>query len=486
MLSQRPCTNIYAKNVVDVAINDSQGKMQNHILHFINILRGSGIRVSTGEVVTCMKGLGHIELVRREQFKALLQTTLIKRGEDLEEFERLFDLCFQAFETPDEAMSPPAAKEGLTEPIEAVFEQANGLFSPWFRQLLLQGLPALSAVLPEMGRSAELQEMQYPLQGALFVQRIQRAFGMDRWSEETDHLLSRLEAEGVPTSDRERLDQEIAEGIDRAEEMIRNYVNRQTQALMRRLRSRELPGELWERPFGALTSWEIQAMRQAVRELVKKIRDESSLRQRRRRRGRFDLKQTLRRSLRYGGIPMEVVFRKRRKSKARIVALCDVSSSVWNASRFMLHLLYSLQDQFDKVRSFVFVDQVGEVTQWFERCDAGEAIEKALHNAGIPYNRYTDYGNVLEQFNEEYMDAVNRKTTFIVIGDGRNNYFYPGDQYLARIRDRARRLIWLNPESRSLWNYGDSMMHRYVKQCDEVRECRNLKQLTEFINRLTL
>jgi len=433
-----------------------------------------------------MKGLEHIDLARRDQFKPLLQTTLIKRGEDLEEFERFFALCFQAFETPGEALSPPAEKEGLRDPIEEVFEQADGLFSPWFRQLLLQGLPALSAALAEMGQQAGLQEMQYPLQGALFVHRIQRAFGMDRWSEETAHLLSRLEAEGISALDRERLDQEISETIDRAAEMIRHYVNRQTQALMRRLRTRELPAELWERPFGALTSWEIQAMRQAVRELVKKIRDESSLRQRRKRRGRFDLKQTLRRSLRYGGLPMEVAFRKRRRSKGRIVALCDVSSSVWNASRFMLHLLYSLQDQFDKVRSFVFVDQVGEVTQWFERCDAGEAIEKALHNAGIPYNRYTDYGSVLEQFNEEYMDAVNRKTTFIVIGDGRNNFFYPGDQFLARIRDRARRLIWLNPESRSLWSYGDSMMHRYVKQCDDVRECRNLKQLTEFVNQLTL
>jgi len=152
----------------------------------------------------------------------------------------------------------------------------------------------------------------------------------------------------------------------------------------------------------------------------------------------------------------------------------------------MLHLLYSLQDRFDKVRSFVFVDQVGEVTGFFDRYEVNEAIETALSNAGIPYNRYTDYGSVFKEFAEERMDAVNRKTTFIVIGDGRNNFFHPGEGYLSKIRTRARRVIWLNPESRGFWRFGDSMMHRYAKNCDEARECRNLKQLTEFVNELTL
>jgi uncharacterized protein with von Willebrand factor type A (vWA) domain len=241
-----------------------------------------------------------------------------------------------------------------------------------------------------------------------------------------------------------------------------------------------------EKGFEMLTDWEIRAMRQVIRELVKKIRDVSSLRQRRKRVGRFDLKQTLRKSLRYGGIPMEVAFRKRKKSKGRIVALCDVSRSVWNASRFMLHLIYSLQDQFNKVRSFVFVDQLGEVTECFEHGDVNQAIETALHDADIPYNRYTDYGSVFKQFCEEQMDAVNRQTTFIVIGDGRNNYFNSGHEFLARIRARARRVIWLNPESRGSWVFGDSNMYCYSPHCDEVRECKNLKQLIEFVNMLTL
>jgi uncharacterized protein with von Willebrand factor type A (vWA) domain len=244
--------------------------------------------------------------------------------------------------------------------------------------------------------------------------------------------------------------------------------------------------ELLQKAFGALTAHEIQAMRRVVQELAKKIRDEAALRERRARKGRLDIKRTLRKSLAYGGLPLEAVLKKRKRSKGRIVVLCDVSQSVWNASRFMLHLLYSLQDQFSKVRSFVFVDQLGEVTACFERYEVNTAVDKALREAGIPYHRYTDYGSVFREFCERHIEAVNRRTTLIVIGDGRNNFFLPGEEYLERIRARVRRVIWLNPESRGFWKVGDSMMHRYAKHCDEVRECRNLEQLTAFVNDLAL
>ena len=460
--------------------------MRGHIQNFVNLLREAGVRISSAEVIDCVSGMEHIDLLDKAQFKALLRTALIKRSEHLEEFEYFFKLCFEIFEFHEEAVASPVEQARLSMQVQAVLEQANGLFSPWFRKLLLQGLPALTAGLLEMGRRAGLPGMRYSLQASRLVQKIRGEFGMGGWPEEAEHLLSRLGEGGVPTDDLARLKQEIGQRVYRFEEMVREHVGRRNEALKRRARSGELNVGLSDKVFGALTPWEIEAMRQTVIALVKKIRDESALRRRRSAKGRFDLKQTLRKSMRYGGVPMEISLKHRKKSKGRIVALCDVSSSVWNASRFMLHLLYSLQDQFEKVRSFVFVDQLGEVTHCFERMEVNEAVEKALKEADIPYNRYTDYGSVFKQFCEEYIDAVNRRTTVIVIGDGRNNFFYPNEHYLSRIRDRARRLIWLNPESRGFWQFGDSMMHRYEKNCDEARECRNLKQLMAFINELTL
>jgi hypothetical protein len=460
--------------------------MQRAVLAFANTLRKNGIRISVDEVLSALRGIELVDLASRAQFKTVLKASWIKSADDLPEFDRLFELFFSHFSVPDEALADSLSRGELREALEEVLHQANGILSPAFRQMILEGIAALAATLPEVADRVGLGEIRYPLQTGHFVQKIRRELGMDRWPAEADHLLALLEQGGASEQERTALEAGIAERTDVFGTIVRDYVGRQAQALIRKDDLRDLPRDIMDKGFGALTPWEINTMREAIREMVQKIRDESALRQKRKQRGRFDLKHTLRRSLAYGGVPLEVAFRKRKKSKTRIVTLCDVSSSVWNASRFMLHLLYSLQDQFDKVRSFVFVDQLGEVTECFEQQEVNDAIETALQKADIPYNRYTDYGSVFKQFFEEYMDAVNRKTTFIVIGDGRNNFFMPGDAYLSRIRSRARRTIWLNPESRGFWKFGDSMMHRYMKECDEVRECRNLRQLIAFINDLTL
>jgi uncharacterized protein len=460
--------------------------MKEHILQFAEILRGSGIRISPEETLDCLQGMEHVDLARRESFRTLLRTTLVKRAGDLPVFEPLFDLYFRSFQVPDDLLPSPLEQTDVSDLLREILEQANGLVPPWLRKLALDGLAGSAADLLEAGNRAGIREIRYPLQTSHFVQKVRKELGMENGDRELAHLMERLAGQGIPASARDTLERELSERIRLFEEIIRDYVDRQAKAHLPRQQSEKPDPGLMEKSFGSLSPWEIKSMQHAIQQLARKIRDEASLRQRRQRKGRFSLKHTLRKSLRYGGLPMEVVFRKRKKTRARIVALCDVSSSVWNASRFMLHLLYSLQDQFDKVRSFVFVDRLGEVTECFERREVNEAVENALNDAGIPYNRYTDYGSVFQQFCEERMDAVNRKTTFLVIGDGRNNFFVPGEIYLSRIRRRARRVIWLNPESRSFWRFGDSMMHRYSRNCDEVRECRNLKQLIEFVNELTL
>ena len=460
--------------------------MQSHIFQFVNILRGAGIRICTEEMLSALIGIGHIDLGEKSLFKALLQATLIKRSDDLQEFNRLFDLYFTHFTVNDQSLVLPPAQGDLAESVEEILAQANGLFSPWFRQLVIEGLPPLASALLEISQRVGLADILYPLQEKQFLMKMRKEFGMENMMEETGHLLSRLEAQGVGQAERDSLEQEVSERVSLFEDILKDHVGRQSKAYLDKQRSRELSSELMAKGFGALSPWEIQNMRQTIQELVKKMRDEFSLRQKRKRRGVFDLKHTLRKSMGYDGLPIEIVFRKKHRSKGRIVVLCDVSSSVWNASRFMLHLLYSLQDQFDKVRSFVFVDQLGEVTEFFERQEVNEAVETALNEVNIPYNRYTDYGSVFNQFCDEYADIVNRKTTFIVIGDGRTNFFDPGEDALGRIRLRARRTIWLNPERKSFWGSGDSVMNYYRKNCDEVRECRNLQQLIEFVDELTL
>jgi uncharacterized protein with von Willebrand factor type A (vWA) domain len=243
---------------------------------------------------------------------------------------------------------------------------------------------------------------------------------------------------------------------------------------------------LGEIHFASLTKREVEGMREVIEQFVRKLKDTISRRYAVKNRGALDVKKTLRRAAGYQGIPVELFFRNRPPRKAKIVTLCDVSGSVWSAARFMLNMLYSLQECFTQVRSFVFVAGLDEVTRIFEDCEINQAIDKVLKEADIEYNAATDYGFTFRQFKKDFMDILNKKTTLIIIGDGRSNYSNPEDQILEEMREKCRRVIWLNPETQYFWYTGDSEMRAYQACCTEVRPCQNLNQLLDFIKSLVL
>jgi uncharacterized protein with von Willebrand factor type A (vWA) domain len=243
---------------------------------------------------------------------------------------------------------------------------------------------------------------------------------------------------------------------------------------------------LGEIHFASLTRKEVESMREVIEQLVRRLKDTIGRRYAVKNRGALDVKKTLRRAAAYQGIPVELFFRHRPPRKAKIVTLCDVSGSVWSAARFMLNMLYSLQECFTQVRSFVFVAGLEEVTSIFEDHEINQAIEKILKEADIDYNAATDYGLTFRQFQKKYLDILNKKTTLIIIGDGRSNYSNPEEQILDEMRERSRRVIWLNPETPYFWYTGDSEMRTYQAYCHEVRPCQNLNQLLDFIKSLVL
>ena len=152
----------------------------------------------------------------------------------------------------------------------------------------------------------------------------------------------------------------------------------------------------------------------------------------------------------------------------------------------MLNMLYSLQDCFSRVKSFVFISEIHEASDYFDRHDTNEAIEKILFEADINYGDMTDYGATFKTFQDNHMNDLDKKTTLIVIGDGRSNYLNPQEHIFSEMREKVRRVIWLNPEPEQFWGSGDSEMNTYKAYCHEVRVCRNLNQLTEFIEELVL
>jgi hypothetical protein len=189
----------------------------------------------------------------------------------------------------------------------------------------------------------------------------------------------------------------------------------------------------------------------------------------------------------HGGIPFELVFKQRKKDRPKLVILCDISSSVANVSRFMLQFVYSLQEAFTKIRSFVFVSDLGEVTPLFQTQDVNEAIESALEGGGTinVYSR-SNFGHAFHYFWQNYLAAIDKKTTVLILGDARNNYNDPRTWCLRDIHNKAKNVLWLNPESPSAWGFGDSVMDKYLPYTDVAEECRNLRQLSSMIDRLVL
>ena len=186
--------------------------------------------------------------------------------------------------------------------------------------------------------------------------------------------------------------------------------------------------------------------------------------------------------MQYGGVPFLIQLDRRKKTKPQVMVLCDISDSVLNASRFMLQFVYSVQDLYAKVRSFVFVAEIGEVTKLFEEHDIQTAVETALKGDVIDVYSHSNFGRAFEQFHRNFFAAVTSKTTVLIIGDGRNNYNRPNDWVLREVKQKAKQLIWLNPESRMTWGIGDSEMPRYAPHCHIAEECRSINQLYKIVD----
>ena len=231
---------------------------------------------------------------------------------------------------------------------------------------------------------------------------------------------------------------------------------------------------------------DMAALQRAIAPLTRTLAARLAQRRRHRHRGALDMRATIRRSLSYGGVPAEPRFRKPRPVKPEIFVLADISGSVASFARFTLQLVYAMANQFSNVRSWVFVDGIDEVTHAFaEESDINEAIRRVNTEANVIWvDGHSDYGHAFETFHERHADEVSSRTSVLVLGDARNNYHPSASWVLADLRRSARALYWLDPEARSYWDTGDSIVSEYAQYCDGLFECRNLRQLEGFVSAL--
>jgi uncharacterized protein with von Willebrand factor type A (vWA) domain len=294
-------------------------------------------------------------------------------------------------------------------------------------------------------------------------------------------LREELEAMGMSQESVEQIMDMLQANRDALAEQIQKYVG---SSIARNLaeQPKPEPQDLMNTPFQYLSSEDADALRDEVKRLAARLRSRSALRQKHAKEGNPDPKGTIRNNLRYGGVPMEIKYR-HRHVKPRLLLICDISTSMRYCSEFMLTLLYELQDQVAKTRSFIFIDDMHEISDFF-KVDRPEVAVQNVLDTHRPGSYNTDLGRSLQTFFDDKLDAVDTRSTVIILGDGRNNYNDPRLDLALDLRRRSRRLLWFNPEPQAQWGSGDSDMPRYAPISSGVYQVRNLAQLVDAIDRI--
>jgi len=465
--------------------------MDQKLVEFSNLLRQNGVRISLSESMDMLRALDVVGLPDRATVRSALRATMVKRAVDLPTFEQLFDLFFSG--VADAIKDLTAATAGALEMDEPEFQRfldelqrmldERGIeLSDLARALLTADAGKLEQLLRQAARQAGLGDIEHGFQEGRFTHAVAQALGLAGVVAELAQLKEGLAGSRDAKRLEAFLDRRLQDLADMIRSLVRSELQRQdvTRGDQQRLQA------LSEKSFYYLSEDEIRRMKEAVTKLAQRLKNVLAVKRRSSRKGKFDVKDTLRKNLQYGGVPFRIIFDRRRKDKPQVMVLCDVSDSVRNVSRFMLQFVYSLQDLYSKVRSFIFVSDIGEITRLFEENEIHQAIDQAIRGNVINVYAHSDFGRAFRLFHRDHLAAITRHTTVIILGDARNNYNLPHEWVLKEIKQRAKQLIWLNPENKMTWGFGDSEMDRYLPHCDVVEECRNLNQLYKVIDRLVL
>jgi hypothetical protein len=471
--------------------------MDERIVQFIAALRAQGVRVSVAESADAMRACAAISVGDKETFRAALQATLVKDANGVPTFRELFPLYFGGDGPP---MQPP---EGLNEEEQQMLDDALRQMTPQQLAQLLQMLLAMQAMQGQQGRQNQQQQLGQMVQGALgqyrpgrfssqqqAARRIMRDMELERLLEKLEELLEQMREQGMSEQQIENL-RETAEGNMGA---LREQIERQVgqglaqQQIQEAQERRPRESELMDRPFERMSSDDVSEMRKIVQRLAAQLRTRMALRQKRGKTGQLDAKATIRTNQHYGGVPVEIKH-KTRHLKPKLTILIDRSVSTENVTRFLLTLMYALQDQISRTRSYAFIEDLYDISPYFQEHRAETAIDEVMQNVRSKRSYSTDLGNSLKTFVRDQLGSVDNRTTVIILGDARNNENDPGLEQLAEIKRRARRIIWFNPEEQAMWGRYDpgslsSDMFNYMPLCDSVHQVSNMRQLITAVDRL--
>lgn len=452
--------------------------MRENLHRFFRAARGAGVHVSPAESIDAMRAVKQVGFADRAVLRDALLLTLAKSQDEKLALGDCFDLFFSQPEQREdrpEAASDDAAAENPDQPSSsgAAGEAGEGRppegLGPLAQMLLSQDRNAIAAAIASASGAASLSDIRYSTQRGIFSSRILDAMGLQRLRDDLDEL----------TSTNPSLAERLRAALDALREAVRDTVA-QGLALYAREEAENLRNEILRNaPLARIERRQVAEMRALIRQIARRLRERYSKPRKRQRRGHLDVRRTLRRNAAWGGIPFLTAWKRKHRDRPKIVALCDVSGSVAQVSDFFLLLIHSLHEVVDDVRSFAFSSHLIEVSEILEKKSPEEAMAEIMSKVGFGSS---DYGSSLVDFEKDFMSTLTPQTTVIVLGDARSNNLDPRADILRRISERSKRLVWLNPEGRLAWGFGDSEMPRYATFCGVVRQCATAQQLERAVS----
>jgi uncharacterized protein with von Willebrand factor type A (vWA) domain len=462
---------------------------------FIRALRAADVRVSTSESIDAGNVVDLVGFERRLVLRDALSQVLAKSEDEKEAFRDTFDRFFAFDQFKARSANDGREDEGDGEDGQAQEgesggmprqgggvsnaggegEPAGGAPSPEDLIAMLESgdQAALQMALAEAARQAQLNRIRLFTQRGMYVRRMMEIMGLAGLQNEIER---REDAGEQGRSDdlrvlRDQLRQDVRDYVEKQLEIFTANSGRQLrEEVLSQVRLSNIDGR------------DMKIMRELVRKMAKRLIALHSRRKKVEKRGQLDVRRTIRANVGYDGLLFHTVWKETKVDRPKVMAICDVSGSVAQVARFLLMFLYSIQEVLPRVRSFAFSGRLGETTKMFEsERKIEDAIVKALREHG---GGSTDYGQALFDFETLAMDDIDHRTTVLILGDARSNYGNPRGDILKKIHARARRVIWLNPEPRSLWNSGDSEMRRLQPYCDTAKTCSSLKDLERVVSEL--
>ena len=437
---------------------------------FVRALRNADVRVSPAETLDAFDVVARVGIENKRLLRDALGLALAKTREEKDRFEDAFDRFFLqlAFREPAKRTFVggvdrevlvqelrPHLSDGLVRTIDGVLADERDY---------------LAFLVQRAADEAGISAMRTLREKRLYAGKIAKALSLDE--------LEAFIAGGGTGNGADPLLRYLRQYLHGE---IRDYVDAQYKLHVDATGRRAVLEAALGANLDRIPVEYHAEVRRVVGKLARKLAREHRRRQRRAARGVLDLKRTLRRNIAYDGAIFEPHWRRVKREKATVYVLCDVSGSVAQVSRFLLLFLYELTDVLPNVRAFAFSSALGEVTDTFARKAPEEAVERALFEWG---KGTTDYARAFRDFRELCGNDLDGRSTVVVLGDGRNNYFDPQARLLQEISRRVKQVFWLNPETRDRWSDGDSEMRRYAPYCLDVFTCNRVHHIEAFADRL--